>query len=132
MVGINLKIKIMINLATLPIDIRYRIGMYGLKAVEVKSSEDKKAVIKEYNRFQQRLNYLKQQKMIEISNRIFNVINSNHKHNCKTANESLDYLCEQKPAANFFCTLSLKDLGITKKEVIACCLKAERHVEGSK
>lgn len=118
----------MVNLESLPIDIRYRIGMYGLNAVTVKSNEDKKAIVKEFNRFQQRLNFLKQLKLIEKSNQMFfNIINSNHKKNCSIANESLDYLAEQKPSANFFCTLSLKDLGITKKEVIACCLKAERH-----
>lgn len=128
MVGINLKNKTMINLESLPTDIRYRIGMFGLNAVTVKSSEDKKAVVKEFNRFQQRLNYLKQLKLIEKSNQMFfNILNSNHKKNCKIANQSLDYLAEQKPAANFFCTLSLKDLGITKKEVIACCLNVTRH-----
>ena len=119
----------MVNIESLPIDIRYRIGMYGLNAVNVKSSEDKKAVVKEYNRFQQRLNYLKQKKLIELSNRFFNVLNSNHKHNCSIPNKSLDFLCEQKPSANFFCTMSLKDLGITKKEVIACCLNVTRHDE---
>lgn len=117
----------MINLESLPTDIRYRIGMYGLNAVTVKSNEDRKAVVREYNRFQQRLNYLKQKKLIELSNRFFNVLNSNHRYNCSIPNKSLDFLCEQKPSANFFCTMSLRDLGITKKEVIAACLKAERH-----
>lgn len=117
----------MVNLESLPIDIRYRIGMFGLNAVEVKSNDDKKIIVKEYNRFQQRLNYLKQQKLIEMSNKFFNVINSNHKKNCSIPNASLDFLSNQKPSANFFCTLSLKDLGITKKDVIVCCLNVKRQ-----
>ena len=125
MVGINLKIKkIMLNVNSLPVDTRYRIGMgfdSGLKNL----SENDKFSIRQYQKlFQQKLNYLKQTKMIEKSNEIFNLFKNNRTQSRE--NEDLNYLLGQTPSAGFFCNLSLKDLGITKRDIILACVKVEK------
>lgn len=125
MVGINLKIKkIMLNVNSLPVDTRYRIGM-GFDIDLKNLSENDKFSLNQYRKlFQQRLNFLKQQRMIEMSNKIFNSFKS--KRTQSRENEDLNYLLGQTPSAGFFCNLSLKDLGITKRDIILACVKVEK------
>ena len=98
------------EITKLPKEIQYQIGMGILKADDADARAFK-------NRFQQKLNYLKQQRMIEITDKLF----FNHFVNGK-GDKTLKNIVGQKPAAGFFCNLSLKDLGLDKKQIIAACL----------
>lgn len=106
----------------MPVDIRYRIGMGYNSGLQIKSENDRYAVECYRKLFQQKLNFLKQKKMIEQSNKIFQLFKSARKSIGYKTNENIEYLLEQTPSAHFFCNLSLKDLGISKKEIIAACV----------
>ncbi len=100
------------NIKNLPVEVQYQIGMGFIK-------DDSRDAVSFKNKFQQKLNYLKQQKLIEKSNAIFGIFD-----NGKGDQKGIKFLMEQKPSANFFCNMSLKDLGIDKRQVIAaCCVK---------
>lgn len=98
------------EITKLPKEIQYQIGMGILKSDDADARRFK-------NQFQQKLNYLKQQKMIEITDRLF----FNHFANGK-GDKTIKSIIGQKPAASFFCNLSLKDLGLDKKQIIAACI----------
>ena len=98
------------NISKLPINVQYSIGMGKIK-------DNSPEAVEFRNKFQQRLNYLKQQRLIELSNKIFGVFEKG-----KGDQRGIKFLMEQKPSANFFCNLSLKDLGLDKKQIIASCL----------
>lgn len=111
----------MIDIDKLPIDTRYQIGMRGNKVAIAKDETDRYQISQFHKCFQQKLNYLKQLKMIEITNKIFKNINDNRHQSVK--NNDLEYLLTQKPTASYFCNLSLKELGITKREIITTCIE---------
>lgn len=116
----------MLDINKLPIDIRYRIGMGYDSGLRIKSENDRYAVECYRKLFQQKLNFLKQQKMIEKSNKIFQLFKSARNKIGYKTNENINFLLGQTPSAHFFCNLSLKDLGITKREIIAACVVRSR------
>lgn len=116
----------MLNINKLPVDTRYRIGMGFDSGIAIKSESDKYAIESYRKLFQQKLNFLKQKKMIEQSNKVFELFKSARKKIGYKTNNNIEYLLEQTPSAHFFCNLSLKDLGITKREIIAACVVKSR------
>jgi hypothetical protein len=100
----------LMEITKLPKEIQYQIGMGILKADDADARAFR-------NKFQQKLNYLKQQRMIEITDKLFFSKFANGKGDMTIKN-----IIGQKPAAGFFCNLPLKELGITKKQIIAACL----------
>lgn len=98
----------------------YGYNLYTKEQLYAMNSTKKHRIKRNFIKAQSIINIMKQEILIEKTNAMFKFIYNN---NNKKDNILTNIIKENKPDPKFICTLSFKDLGITKQDIITRFIK---------